>query len=277
MGPPRDPSWRGGATSDHSRKPLTVTQRKRKRVTRLSGAEKQRRWRKRNRAAHKAQQRDYRRRKRRTQQESDARDAIARRCRDDQEVRDALAVGEDEATRKHNARQTEAFRLAKSAGLDMMAWLEQPEAENWADMKGELDSRGALEQRGRKGLEQLGYDPFSGNPIPQGKFKPEPVQEQRVLTLEEACTARRNAAYAERMRGTRRIAKSHPLQRYYPWLNPRASSRPTFPPSMAISRILRQEIRELLVRDEELFPSRITCHLLNEKSSLLCIREPSGL
>ena len=119
----------GRATSDPSGKSLKVTRRKRKRVTRLSGAERQRRWRQRHREAHKAQQREYMRRKRRTQREADALDATARRHREDQELQERVAAA-NKARREREARKTEAFRLAKAAGLGMEAWLELPDAEN---------------------------------------------------------------------------------------------------------------------------------------------------
>ncbi len=182
----------GRATSDPSGKSLKVTRRKRKRVTRLSGAERQRRWRQRHREAHKAQQREYMRRKRRTQREADALDATARRHREDQELQERVAAA-NKARREREARKTEAFRLAKAAGLGMEAWLELPDAENWTDLKGELIARDRLRKEAAEVWEQFtggrGYDLF-GNPV--GRHKPEPPREPTPL---EAFEARRKAAY----------------------------------------------------------------------------------
>jgi hypothetical protein len=169
------------ATSDHSRKSL--------KVTRLSGAERQRRWRKRHREAHKAQQREYMRRKRRDQQEADALDATAQRCREDQELQERVAAA-NKAIREHKGRRDEAWRLAKDAGLGMEAWLKLPEAENWADMKDNLIAEEREEQELALLEKERGWDRF-GNPL-ESRYKPEPPREP---TPSEAWEARRKAAY----------------------------------------------------------------------------------
>jgi len=182
--PPRPGKLKSRATSDHSQKSLTVTHRKPKRVIRLSRAEKQRRWRKRHRAAHKAQQ-DYRRRKSHAQQEADVLNATVR---EDQELQERLAA-RDGSIRAHSARR-EAFRLAKAAGLEMTAWFKLPEAEKWADMKDKLIAEEREEQELQLLEKERGWDRF-GNPL-NGRCKPEPTREP---TESEAWAMRRKAAY----------------------------------------------------------------------------------
>ncbi len=208
---PREPILRSRATSDHSGKSLKVTRRKRKRVTRLSGAERQRRWRQRHREAHKAQQREYRRRKRQAQKEADALEASAQRQLEYQEARDRVAAAQKVA-QEREARKTEAFRLAKAAGLGMEAWLKLPEAENWADMKNELIASERLRKEVAQVWEQLGYDPFTGEPLRKSQTRRDssaPVPE-RALTVGEAWAARVRAAEWERLRALEEL-RNHTL------------------------------------------------------------------
>ena len=160
---PREPILRSRATSDPSRKSLKVTRRKRKRVTRLSGAERQRRWRQRHREAHKAQQREYMRRKRRTQREADALDATARRRREDQELQERVAAA-NKARREREARICAAERLAKAAGVPIERWLgslPSEEAAKYTDLRARLIERERLDKDVAQVWEQLGYDRFT--------------------------------------------------------------------------------------------------------------------
>jgi hypothetical protein len=189
VGSPRVTDLERRANSDNSRKPLTVTQRKRKRVTCLSGAERQRRWRKRHREAHKAQQRAYRRRKRETEE----RDEVARSRREYQEARDRAAVA-TKAMQELEARLSAAEGMAKTACLSIERWLDRlpaEEASKHADLKQRLIDRERLSKEAAQVWEQLGLDPLTGNPL-NSRRNAEPVQEPTPF---EAWQARRKAAY----------------------------------------------------------------------------------
>jgi hypothetical protein len=199
---PRVTDLQGRATSDHSQKPLSVTQRKRKRVTRLSGAERSRRWRKKHRAAHKAQQRDYRRRKRQDQQEADALNATARRCREDQELQERVAAS-NKAIREIEARLCAAEGPAKVAGVSIERWLDSlpaEEASKYADLRERLIARERLNKEAAQVWEELGYDPFTGLPLKRSQRSSPAPQQERALTPAEAWAKRLNAAAWERAR-----------------------------------------------------------------------------
>jgi hypothetical protein len=189
---PRVGGLEGRATSDDSQKHSRATHAK----SRSRAAKSQRRYRLRHPERHAAQQRAYRRRKREDQE----RDEGARSVREHQEARERAAAA-NKVMCEVEARICAAEGLAKAAGVPIERWLDSEEASKYADLRERLIARERLCKEVAEVWEELGYDPLTGNPVPQRKSKPEPVQEQRALTLEEACTARRNAAYAERMRG----------------------------------------------------------------------------